>query len=103
MSTKKSLKQLERISGQMLTLGGLVKAIREGEDWTQVDLAEILSVSKQYVCDMEHGRRVPSPKLAADYARKLGYSEEQFVRLTLQAMLNKDKIPFVVVLKPVFE
>lgn len=108
MSTKekmsdKSLKRLEKISGQKLTLGALIKAIREGEEMTQVEFAQTLVVSKQYLCDLEHGRRVPSPKLAAAYAEKLGYSQEQFVRLALQAMLNKDKIPFIVVLKPAYE
>ncbi len=52
----------------------------------------MLGVSKQYLCDLERGRRFASPKAAAAYAIKLGYSEEQFVRLCLQDMVDRDGI-----------
>lgn len=103
MTTKrkksKAEKQLERITGGPITIGGIIKAIREGEKETQVAFAETLGVSRQYLCDLEHGRRLPSPKAAANYAKKLGYSESQFVRLTLQELLDREKINFKVTLQ----
>lgn len=89
----KVLKKLEDISGKKLTLGNLLLSIRQGEDLSQVEFAEKLGVSKQYLCDLEHGRRFASPKAAADYAHKLEYSEAQFVRLCLQDLVNRDGIP----------
>ncbi|MDQ2993881.1 MAG: helix-turn-helix domain-containing protein [Pseudomonadota bacterium] len=86
------LKKLEALSGKSLTLSNLLWSIRQGDDYTQIEFAEILGVSKQYLCDLEHGRRYVSPKVAAEYAQKLGYSEMQFIRLCLQDMVNRDGI-----------
>ena len=49
-----------------------------------------MGISKQYLCDIEHGRRTVSPKKAASFAKKLGYSPQQFVRLCLQDLVNRD-------------
>ena len=86
------LKQLELLSGKKLTLGNLLWSIRQGEELSQVDFAKKIGVSKQYLCDLEHGRRFASPKAAAEYARKLGYSTQQFVRLCLQDMVDRDGV-----------
>ncbi|CAM3054678.1 hypothetical protein LEWO105114_13520 [Legionella worsleiensis] len=45
---------------------------------------------------MEHGRRIISPKKAAEYADLLGYSKKQFVRLCLQDMIDRDHLGLVV-------
>ncbi len=90
------LKKLEAISGKKLTLGNLLNSIRLSDGLTQVEFSEKLGVSKQYICDLEHGRRFVSPKSAADYAHKLGYGEAQFVRLCLQDLVNRDGIPLYV-------
>lgn len=98
MSTKKtkdSLNFLSTLSGE-LSLGSLLLAIRQGEEMTQVDFAKLLGVSKQYLCDLERGRRYASPKSAAEYANKLGYSSEQFVRLCLQDLVNRDGLNFII-------
>jgi len=94
--TKKSLAQLEKIAGGKLTLCRLIWAIRQSEDETQTDFAKKLDISKQQLCDIEHGRKSISPKLAASYAKKLKYPEEQFVRLCLQEMVDKAKLNITV-------
>jgi transcriptional regulator with XRE-family HTH domain len=63
-------------------------------------MADKLEVSKQYLCDVERGRKTVSPRKAADFAKKLGYSEDQFVRLSLQDMLDKDDLSFKITLDP---
>lgn len=93
------LKKLAKISRKTLTLGNLLWSIREGDDLTQVEFSHLLCVSKQYLCDLEKGRRFVSPKAAAEYAKKLGYSEKQFVRLCLQDLLDREDINLVVELK----
>lgn len=93
--TKETIDFLEKIAGK-LTLGSLLLAVREGEEMSQVEFAKLLGVSKQYLCDLEHGRRFASPKAAAEYAKILGYSSRQFVRLCLQDMVNRDGLNLVI-------
>lgn len=88
--TQKTLKSIEKITGTKLTLGKLIWAIRSGDEVSQVDFAEKLSITKQHLCDIEHGRKSVSPKLAARYATILGYSKEQFIRLALQDLVDRD-------------
>ena len=96
--TKKSLDFLEKLGGK-LTLGSLLLAIRHGENMTQIAFAKWLGVSKQYLCDLERGRRFCSPKSAAFYAKKLGYSAEHFVRLCLQDLIDRDGLKLVIDIK----
>ena len=93
--TKSSLDFLEKLAGE-LSLGSLLLAIRQGEEMTQVEFAELLGVSRQYLCDLEHERRFASPKSAAHYAQKLGYSSQQFVRLCLQDIVNRDGLNLII-------
>ena len=71
--TKKTIKQIEKITEEKLTLGRLLWAIRESEKISQVDFAKKLGISKQHLCDLEQNRKNISPKLAATYAKKLNY------------------------------
>ena len=98
-NTNKTLKELDNIIGTPLSLGELIKAIRLCEEATQVEFAKQLKVSRQQLCDIERGRKYVSPKLAAAYAVKLGYSRQQFVRLALQDELNKAGLKFEVEIK----
>ena len=80
---------LEDLAGGPLTLGGFVRSIRDGEQMTLVEFAGRLGVSRQNLCDVEHGRRSVSPARAAEWARVLGNSEAQFVRLALQDQISR--------------
>ena len=95
-SSRKSIRILEDLAGEKLTLGGLLLSIRKGENMTQVEFAEVIGVSKQYLCDLEHQRRVISPKAAISFANRLGYSADQFVRLCLQDIVDREGINLVV-------
>lgn len=86
---------LEELAGK-LTLASLLTAIRQGEEMSQVEFAHVLKVSRQYICDVEHGRRFVSPKAAAQFAKKLGYSPQQFVRLCLQDVVNRDGLKLII-------
>src|SRR5689334_4827989 len=87
--TQKTLKSIEMITGEKLTLGKLIWAIRQSDEISQIDFAEKLEVTKQHLCDIERGRKAVSPKLAAEYAKILGYSKEQFIRLALQDLVDR--------------
>lgn len=79
---------LESLMNEVFTLGGLLEAIRVGDEISQVQMADKLGISRSNLCDIEKGRRIVSPKKAADFARILGYSVNQFVRLALQDQLR---------------
>lgn len=104
MNTKKIIgkdakRTLEKLVGKKLSLASLLLSIRQGEEMTQSDFAKELGISKQYLCDIEHGRRFVSPKAAEVFAKKLGYSSEQFVRLCLQDMMDRDGLYLIVSVK----
>lgn len=87
MSTKKksdAIKFLEKAAGKSLSLGSFIEAIRLGEDKTLNEFAKKLKLSRSHLCDIEKGRKSVSAARAAQFAKALGYSESQFVRLALQ-------------------
>jgi transcriptional regulator with XRE-family HTH domain len=98
MTTKKSetMKFLDALIGEPMTIGGLLTAIRESDDLSQAALAKRLGISKSHLCDIEKGRKLLSPERAARFAHELGYSEEQFVRLSLQQMVEAAGLSFFV-------
>lgn len=94
--TKETLDYLESLIGKKPTLGDYILSIRQGEEATQVEFAKLLGISRHNLCDIEHNRRFISPKMAAQFASKLGYSEKQFIRLCLQDMLNREGFDLLV-------
>lgn len=94
----KAKEYLEKLRGK-LTLGMTMRAIRLSEEESQTDFAKKLKVSTQYLCDLEHNRKIVSPKKAKKFAEILGYSAEQFVALAIQDSLNHDGIHMLVEIK----
>lgn len=84
-----AMKFLEDVAGRPLTLGGLLESIRLSEEMSQSVFAKKLGVSASHLCDIEKGRKVVSPERAARFAKVLGRSEHQFVRLALQEMIDE--------------
>lgn len=94
MTTKQQRKSatlqfLERRAGGPLTFGRLLEAIRLGDEISQAAFARKLGVSRSHLCDIEHGRKSVSLLRALKFAKTLGYPEDQFVRLALQAMVEE--------------
>ncbi|HEX7476187.1 MAG TPA: helix-turn-helix transcriptional regulator [Polyangiales bacterium] len=89
---------VEALVGKV-TMGKLLWAIREGADQTQQAFAAKLGVSKAHLCDIEKGRRNVSPERAIKWAKLLGHSEQQFVKLALQSQLDANGIRFMVEIK----
>ena len=78
-------KYLEKLIGGPLTFGGMINATRLSEEMSLEAFARQLGISRAYLCDIEKGRRAVSVQRAAEWARKLGYLEAQYVALALQA------------------
>jgi transcriptional regulator with XRE-family HTH domain len=84
-----TMKYLERIAGRSLTLGGLLQSIRLGEEMSQSAFARKLGVSPSHLCDIEKGRKVVGAERAVRFAKILDRSPEQFVRLSLQELIDE--------------
>jgi transcriptional regulator with XRE-family HTH domain len=89
---------LEKKTGR-LTLGKAIRAIRLAEGNSQTALAKKLKISTQYLCDLEHNRKIVSPKKAKMFAEILGYPAAQFIALALQDSLVHDGIEMIVEVK----
>lgn len=93
-----SKRYLEKIH-RKLALGSAIQSIRLCEEETQTAFAKKLKISTQYLCDIEHNRKIISPKKAKKMADILGYSPEQFLALAIQDSLDHDRIRMVVEVK----
>lgn len=92
MSIKKksdTRKFLEKITGGPVTLGKLIESIRLGEELSQAVLAKKLKISRSHLNDIEKGNKAVSPERAARFAKALGHSEERFVELSLQSLVDE--------------
>jgi len=52
-------------------------------------MAKMLAVTRAHICDIEKGRKFVSPARTVRFAKILGYSEKQFVRLALQDQIRE--------------
>lgn len=98
--TRKALKDIEKITDGKLTLGKFLWAIRKCDKISPTNFANKLGISKQHLCDLEHGRKNVSSQLAAYYAEALGYSKEQFVQLALQDLVDHQGLKVRIEVKP---
>jgi DNA-binding XRE family transcriptional regulator len=73
-----------------LTFGDFIKNYRLGEEMTQAQLAELLKVSKQRVCDIEKNRYHVSLKLCKEIASRLDLPPEWLAKLALQDQINDE-------------
>ncbi len=96
MSTKiVTTSDIEKIYGP-LTFGGLLKAHREADDLSQVEMAKKVKLSKQALNDIENGRKIPSISRAVTLAKKIGILPELAVELVLQGQINREKLKMTV-------
>lgn len=89
VKSEKSLAFLKKLTRKKMSIGNMLWSIRECDELSQADFAKLLGVSRQYLCDVERGRRIVSPKTAAEFAEKLGYSPMHFIQIAIQDELNK--------------
>ena len=103
MSTKnksETRKFLEKLrGGTPLTFGRLIESLRLCDEIPQTELAQKLNISKTQLCDIEKGRKLVSAERAAEFAKVMGYSVEQFVATALEDQLRQAGLKFTVDLK----
>lgn len=82
-----------------MTFGGLVRSLRTSDDITQVELANKLKVSKQFLSDVEHNRKDVGIAFAKKVADVLGYSIEPLIELLIRDQLRRNHLNYIVELK----
>jgi DNA-binding XRE family transcriptional regulator len=97
MTTKSrsSLKEVFK-NRPALSFGSVLKAWRMSEEMSQTKMARVLGISRANLCDLEKGRKLPSPTRAIKIAKKLGMHQAHVVELVLQDTLTKERINFKV-------
>lgn len=75
---------LENLLDGPLTFGMAVESLRGRDEMTQTALAKRLGISRQYLCDVEKGRRLVSPEQASRFAKAFGHPPQVLVQLALQ-------------------
>ena len=88
-------KDMEKEHGP-ITFGRLLESHRKCEEWTQEEVGQMLGISRASVCDLEKGRKVPSPSRAFSIASIFGVWEPLWVQYALQDQLRIHGLDFKV-------
>jgi DNA-binding XRE family transcriptional regulator len=92
MSINQNLKELLEKDLGPLTFAMFLRGARASKDMTQTEMASRLKISKSTLCDIEKGRQLVSPALAAKIANKCGLSVKVWVEAALRDQLRKAKL-----------
>lgn len=100
ITKKKNLSPARRfiqgLRGGPLTFGELISSVRENNEITQIALARKMGITRQNLCAIEKGRRTVSLKIAAKFAKVMGYSKESFVAIALEDELRHAGLRYAV-------
>lgn len=82
-----------------VTFGGLLRDLRECDGINQTDLAKKIGVSKQFLSDIEHNRKIVSIAFAKKVATIMGYAVEPMIKIIIRDELLKNDLNYDVELK----
>lgn len=95
IKTRYTSKDLDKDYGK-LNFGEILRSHRLSEELSQIAFAQKLHLSPANLCDLEKGRKIPSPLRAAKIAKKLGLAEAFLIQIALQDALRQEKLDFKV-------
>ncbi|KAF0221145.1 MAG: putative transcriptional [Geobacteraceae bacterium] len=75
-----------------MKVGRLIKSLRISFGWQQKDLAEKLKISANYLCQIENGKRIPSPDIIERVAKEFKISKDalNFLSTDIPGELDTD-------------
>lgn len=103
MSTKNNMKaksEIRKVTGH-ISFGEMIHSYRIAQELTQVDMAELLNISKQELCNIEKGRKLVSVERAVSFAKSLKFSTKAFAKYALQDQLTKAGLKGEVIIQEV--
>jgi len=89
MTTKKSInakQAIRKVTGP-ISFAEMLYSFRAANEISQVAFAEMLSISKQDLCNIEKGRKLVSVDRAKSFAEALGMPVKTFAKYALQDQL----------------
>lgn len=98
--SKSYAQELQKKYGR-ISFGRFLASWRESEEMTQAAFAKRIGISAANLCDLEQGRRIPSPTRAKQIAKKLKLPEKALVTLAIQDTLEKHGMEYQVELSEV--
>jgi transcriptional regulator with XRE-family HTH domain len=75
-----------------ISFGEYLHSLRLANEWTQVEMAIRLEISKQELCDIEKNRKIISIERAILFARKLKHSEKFFIKYVIDDHLKRSGV-----------
>ena len=84
-NAKKAFKDL----GIAPSLGEVIRSLRECDEILQIDLAKQLNVSRQFLSDVEHDRKIVGVEFAKKLSKSMGYPIEMFLQAIIDAQLKR--------------
>lgn len=85
--TVKAKKSIRKIAGP-ISFGEMLYSFRLSKEFSQVDMAAVLGISKQELCNIEKGRKFISVERAKSFAEALDMPPKTFAKYALQDQLN---------------
>ncbi len=79
---------IRKISGH-ISFAEMILSIRVSQEITQVEMAEVLGISKQDLCNIEKGRKQVSVERAVSFAKSLSMPSRTFAKYALQDQLRR--------------
>lgn len=78
------------------TFGEILRGFRLSDEMNQTEFAKRLGISAANLCDLEKGRKIPSPSRAVHIAKRLGLPEPLLIQIALQDALRRDRLHYKV-------
>jgi DNA-binding XRE family transcriptional regulator len=91
MITKKKViakHAIRKITGT-ISFGTMIYSYRLSQEYNQTEMANILEISKQDLCNIEKGRKLVSVERAITFANALSMPIKTFAKYALQDQLYK--------------
>lgn len=86
-NTIKAKKAIRKLTGP-ISFGDMLYSFRLSRELSQVNMAELLGISKQELCNIEKGRKFVSVDRAKSFAQALEMPPKTFAKYALQDQLN---------------
>ncbi len=71
------------------SVGKLIRSLRECDEISQVELADRLKVSRQFLSDVEHDRKIVGVDFAKKLSKAMGYPVEAFLQPIINSQLKR--------------
>ncbi len=102
MTTKRAKQAIREITGP-IGFGEMLYSWRMANEYSQVNLAKVLKISKQELCNIEKKRKIVSVARAKNFAEALKMPPKVFAKYALQDQLNSAQIKGTVEITPQYQ